>query len=132
MQPRGFIAITSAIIIAAILLVIATSGSLASFFSRFNVLDFELKQRSQALAEACADTVLLNIAGDSAYPVGYAVPETVTVGSDTCTILGATNPSGSPRTFNVQAAYQSSYTNLAVTVDVNNLLITGWQEVPTL
>ncbi len=128
---RGFIALISAIIIAVILLVVVTTIGMSSLLSRFNVLGYELKQRSSALAEACADKVLLSVAQDAGYPVGYTLPQTVSVGGDVCTILSSSNPSGNPRTFTMQAVYQHSYTNLQLTVDVNTLVITSWQEVPT-
>ena len=117
----------SVIIIMAILMIIVVSSSLTGFFSRFNILDSEFKERSVALADACVDTTLSRLAFDAT----YAGPEAVSVGSDTCNILSALNPVGNPRTYKIQAIYQKAYTNLLVTIDINTLSVTSWQEVPT-
>lgn len=122
----GFIALMSAIIISAVLITTIVTGSLSGFYTRFNILDSELKKRSAALAEACADIVLYKLSED----YGYAGPDmNYVVGGDTCNIFAATNPSGSPREFKVQGMYQNSYTNLRVVVDVDALAVISWQEV---
>jgi len=123
-NQRGFIALMSALIISAILLVVIVGGSLPQFYSRFNVLDREFKERSSALADACADTLVLQLSYDTSYSGGV-----VAVGSDTCTILPPINPAGTPRTFPIQAIYQGAYTNLLVAVNVNTLAVSSWQEV---
>lgn len=116
----------SAIIISAILITATVAGSLTGFYTRFNILDSEFKQKSSALAEACVDVVRYKLGVDP----GYGGPDlNYPVGSDTCTIYTATNPSGNPRVFKVQGVYQNSYTNLQITVDVDTLAITAWQEV---
>lgn len=125
-NPRGFIALMSAVIISAILLTATVTGSLTGFYTRFNILDSELKKRSSALAEACADVVLYRLLEDPAYAgpsIGYPV------GSDTCNIYVANNPSESLREFRVQGVYQNSYTNLKLSVDVDSISIVSWQEV---
>ena len=126
-QPQGFIALMSAIIISAILLVAIISGSLTQFYSRFNVLDQEFKERSSSLADACAQSLLLQLTYSTSYNGG-----TITVGSDTCTILAPVNPLGNPRTFPIQAVYHNTYTDLLVTVDVSTLVVSSWNEVPHL
>ncbi len=115
----------SAIIISAILITATITGSLTGFYTRFNVLDSEFKYRSAALAEACADVLLYKLGQDS----GYNGPDTnYPVGSETCTIFAASNPGASPRVFKVQGLYQHSYTNIQVSVDVDALAVTAWQE----
>jgi hypothetical protein len=124
-QPRGFIALMSAIIISAILITATVTSSLSSFYTRFNILDSEFKNRSSALAEACTDVLLYKIGVDST----YAGPDlNYPVGSDTCNIFAASNPGGTPRVFKVQGVYQHAYTNLQITVDVNTPAVTAWQE----
>jgi hypothetical protein len=120
MQPRGFIALISAIIISAVLLVLVLTGSLTGWYSRFNILDAESKDRSSALADACVDTLLLQLTN------GESVGGTVSVGTDECEVLTSSSP------YKVQAVYNDSYTNLIVAVDPSTLLLTSWQEVPTL
>lgn len=64
---NGFIALMSAVIISAVLLLVVISGGLTGFFSRSNVLDSELKSRSRAVADACLEQALLLIANNPAY-----------------------------------------------------------------
>jgi hypothetical protein len=124
-QPKGFIALMSAVIISAILITATITGSLTGFYTRFNILDSEFKNRSSTLAEACVDVLLYKIGNDS----GYNGPDlNYTVGDDKCSIFTASNPGTSPRTFKVQGIYQNSYTNLQITVDVNTLAVVSWQE----
>lgn len=128
-QPKknnsGFVALISAIIISVILLLIATNLSLTGFYDRSNILDSELKERSSALAEACADTALLKLANDPNYIGG----ETITVsGSDTCTI----DPTilSDPRTFITKADYNNTYfTKLKIVVDVASVSVASWEEI---
>ena len=119
---EGFIALISAIIISAILLLVATTGSLSGFYSRFNILDAELKERSVALAEACADHALLRLAND----ITYTGNETVVVGAQSCTI--GTVSGSSQKTFKTQGIFKNFYTNLQITVDVTTLAVISWQE----
>ncbi len=118
----GFIALMSAIIISVILLIITANLNLTGFYGRSNILDWELKQKSSALADACADIVLLRLAEDP----NYAGEENITVSeNDTCTIFSASG--GNQRTFAIQAKPSNYYTNLEITIDVNTLEITRWE-----
>lgn len=58
---RGFIALFSVIIITSALLLMATTLSFSGFMGRFNILDSELKEKSNALAEACIDEAILRV-----------------------------------------------------------------------
>ena len=69
-SERGFIALISALIISAILLIALVASNLTGFYSRFNILDSELKERSNATADACADIALLQFALDPMYAGG--------------------------------------------------------------
>lgn len=124
-NTSGFIALMSAIIISAILLIVATTGSLTGFYTRSNILDSESKDRSAALADACMDTVLLRLSYDATYGGGEIIP----LGSDSCEILVALNPFSNPRTFPIQAIFNQAYTNALVTMDVVIQTVTSWQEV---
>lgn len=124
---NGFIALTSVVIISVILLVVTVGGSLTGFYSRSAVLDTELKERSAALADACADVVLLRLAGDAS----YAGPEIVSVGNDSCQIFASSNPSDDPRSFVVQAAYRRTYTTLELSANVDAATLISRQEIPT-
>lgn len=123
MNNQGFIALISAIIISAILLLVATVASLNGFYGRSNILDAEYKERSSAIADQCADYALLQFGYDSSY-----VPASQSVNGYSCTFKNlATNPSwcsgSSKKTFETQGYFQNAYTNLQVTVDTNDLSI---------
>ena len=125
----GFIALTSVIIISAILLILVAVVSTAGFFTRFNVLDYENKTISSALAEACVETALVNLAADPTnYPASIPVPagKQITVDSTkTCRICSV-----SATTIKTRAAYNKAYTNLTVVgnLDASNFNVTSWDE----
>lgn len=124
-NPRGFIALMSAVIISAILLLVVASGSFSGFNSRFNLFETEMKERSSALADACADQTLLELANDSSY-VGNA---TTTIGSDAC-YTGPITTSGGQKSFKTRAYKSNAYTTLEVVVNASSLSVVSWQEVP--
>ena len=123
----GFIALMSSIIISVILLLIAVTLSFTGLNIRFNILDSELKERSNALAEACVDIALLKLVKDSNYQGG----EDVTVsGSDTC-IIKTINPIIDPVVIDTKAIFKQATTNLRIKVNKSNLKVISWEEVPT-
>jgi hypothetical protein len=124
---NGYIAITSAIIISLLLMVIVFALSFSSFFGRYNIFDSQTKEISQALAEACAEKALLNLSQNSSYPGN----ETITVKSpDTCDIL-TIETSGSQKTIKTRATFQKTATNIKIIASTTpNLSIVSWEEVP--
>lgn len=123
---RGFIALTSAIIIAAILLLVATTGGLTGIFARGDALDAELKARSVATADACVDQALLELASDPSYAgrAGYTLNAL-----DTCWI-GQVTTASSLYSFKVQAtSSNAAVTNLSVSAKTSDLSVTSWQEI---
>ncbi|MBI4160700.1 MAG: hypothetical protein HY506_02220 [Candidatus Yanofskybacteria bacterium] len=146
MKPRnifanndGFIALISSIIIAVLLMAITFALGFSGFFSRVNVLDVEFKERSIALAEACADTAIISLQADPSYvpvaPPGDPIP----VGSETCHIWSI-GPVGSwPKIVKVQGIYPSSankksYTNFQIVVSKpsTKVIVNSWEEIPSL
>ena len=125
-EPRGFIALISAVIISAIIMVVVITGSMTGLYTRFAILEAEFKQRSASLAVACAEVLLLKLGEDTAY-AGPTLNHPV--GSDTCSILAAQNPGGTPRIFKVQGVFQHAYTTYELTVDVDTLVLSSWKEV---
>jgi hypothetical protein len=120
-KNAGFIALISSIIISAILLVIITGLNLNEFYTRSNILDSELKEKSVALAEACADTAILRMVNGSS----YSTPSTVNIGSDTCKILSVIGS-----TIQVQAIYNKNYyTTLQIVLDSSTFAVTSWKEI---
>src|SRR3989344_2568238 len=84
-MDRGFIALTSSVVIAAALLGLVFGSGTPSFYARFGFLHGEFKRVALGLSESCANAALLKIAQDYNYapPLGG---ETVSVGPDTCVI----------------------------------------------
>lgn len=117
-NQEGFIALISVIIIFAILLVLAALIAQSSFFTRFNVLDYENKKVSASLAEACVETALVNLAKDINYQPTNAAGDIVNVDSTkTCKICNPIIDSGTDKVIVTRAFYNKAYTNLQVKGD---------------
>lgn len=86
---NGFIALTSTLILSAVLVMLMITTSTSSFFTRFDALYGEFKRVSLGLSESCLNIALLKIAQNYNYlpPVGG---EIINVGIDTCTIKSIT------------------------------------------
>jgi hypothetical protein len=125
-QNSGFIALISAIILSAVLLLVATNLSFTGFLDRSNILDSELKKRSYALAEACADTAILKVINNPLY-LGN---EIVSVSGDPCLIQTVT--SGNPTTILTKADYKNYVTKLAIKINPTTLVISCWEEFANL
>ncbi len=61
-HERGFIALTSTIIISAVLIALMAEVDLSSFYALFDALGSESKRASLALAESCVQVALLALA----------------------------------------------------------------------
>ena len=125
MNERGFIALISTIIISAVLLLVIASAGLISIYSRYNIFDSELKQRSDAAADACADEGLYQLAQDPSYTGG-----TLSLNSlDQCRIGKVSSPGGNFQ-FEVQAtSSNTAVTNLQIVANSGDLSIISWQEI---
>ncbi|MDP2788456.1 MAG: hypothetical protein Q8O46_00180 [bacterium] len=66
-KKKGFVALLSVIIISFILLSAAVTLNFSGFSGRFNILDSEFKERSNALANACVEHARLVLATDSSF-----------------------------------------------------------------
>jgi len=125
---NGYVALMSVIIISAILVLMATTASFRGFYGRYNVLESEFKERSLAIAEACADTALLYLASNVNY---YDLAGgTVSISGYTCTISQTGVPAAGQKRFKTQAIFQNAYTNLEITIDTSDISIVSWKEIP--
>ncbi len=122
----GYAALMSVILISGILLLVVTVASYRGYFGRSSVLFFELKERSVALAEACIDQAVAELARN----VDYAGSQTVRIGAYSCTI-GPISRSGTTTTIIAQASFREAFTNFRVSVDSSSLAVTSWEEIPT-
>lgn len=127
-QGSGYIAITAAIVISAVLVLLASSLSVTGYFARFNILAAEYKETTVALAEACADLALWRLASDSSYGGNESV---TVVGAETCMIKSVTHLGGQ-YVIETQGIFQKAVTNIRVAVDDQDLSIISWEEIPTL
>ncbi len=120
----GFIALVSAVIISVVLLLVATNLSITSFYSRSNILDSELKEKSLALAEACADTAILKLVNNPNY---NPINESVVVGGDNCIIqsVAGTNP----KIISVRTNYRNYITKLEISIDPATMMVIYWKEM---
>ena len=125
----GFIALISAIIISVLLLVITVTVSMTGILARFSVLDAESKERSIALAEACADNAILKLATNIDYAL-LATDHNIPVGSDTCDIVSISPapPRSGLITIKTQGIFNKAYTNIKAVIDSDDFTISSWGE----
>lgn len=122
----GFLALMSSIIISAILLFITINTSFNGFYTRFNILDTEIKERSFALADSCLDIALLKFIQDSSFSgnINNSVSE------NSC-YIGPVTTSGTQKTFKIKGVYLNAHTNLKVVVNGTNFKVISVEEIPT-
>ncbi len=96
------------------LLIVAVSLNFSGFSGRFNILDSESKERSNALAEACIDRARLVLAVDTSTT---ASDVEIYIGDETCEydIVNA----GSEKEIYGWSEFNSANTFYGVRVDVN-------------
>lgn len=113
-KENGYIAITTALIVSFIILIIATTLGSSALFSRINELDFSFKKMTYYASRSCLDYALLKLAKD----INYSGNETVPVGSYSC-VLSLIEDSGNNKILKsrVQDSYSGATTNLKLTLD---------------
>lgn len=121
---RGYIALMSAFIISAVIILLVLTFGQVSFLNRANISSTQFKEKSRALASACVNTALLKLVDNSSYAGG----ETISVASDTCDIVSVVS-SSTGRIISAQGEFQKSFTNFMVTVDSDVVDIISWEEV---
>ncbi len=122
-RQSGFVVLTSVIVLSVVLLLLAQTLSIAGYFQGSGALNFELKERSYALAYTCIDSAFYKISQD----LDYAGNETLTIGSGTChidTIVYQNNQS----TITSSATYGNNTTRLKLVGDAN-FAIVSFQEL---
>ena len=120
-KKDGFVALITAIILSAILLIVTTTLNQTSFFTRSILLDSEYKERSAALAEACVDVARLKLANNPTYPGNEP---SIPVGSELCEIKPI-----SGNTIEAKGIYRESVTNLRVIFNPSDISIVSWEEI---
>ncbi|OGM99797.1 MAG: hypothetical protein A3B91_02125 [Candidatus Yanofskybacteria bacterium RIFCSPHIGHO2_02_FULL_41_29] len=125
----GFIALMSAIIIAAVLMVVVFSVSFSGFMTRFNILDDEYKTRSFSLAEAYADEAILELAKLWVVDPAFSGTSTITVSA---TDYYSYETVGTEYVIKAHSVVQKATTNIRVTIDKTTFTTTDREEVPSL
>lgn len=125
--PRGFVALMSALVISVVLLLIASGGSLAGFFTRVNSLSFEYKEVTLALADACVSHTLLALSLDN----DYSGNATTTLGENRECYTGDISESGGTYTFRTRSYLNDVYTILEVETEAPDFTIVSYEELPT-
>ncbi len=124
-KHQGFVALMSAIIISAVLMLTVVAGALSGIYARSNVLDAELKSRSRAVADACLEQALLLVTNNPSYAdTEYQKFNDL----DACelTITGA----APTKTFVIQGSSTNAVTNLSATYDTGTKALTSLAEAP--
>ena len=126
-SQSGFAVLMSTIILSAIMLAVVFSLNFSGFFTRFNLRDSENKERSLAMAEACAQVAVLKINQE---PTTYAGNETLSLSSNNCTIrpIPTASPIVYPRVIQTTATDSGAVSNIVVDLD-SNLSVIRWREV---
>src|SRR3989344_207589 len=124
MKQNGYIAMTSAIIISILVMMIVFAINLIGYFGRSNVLTSELKDMSLSLAEGCAEKALLKYAEDNA----YAGNEPITVDARQCSILPI-EVSGSDKILKTKAIVENTTSNIKVVFKGSDMTIVSWEEL---
>lgn len=135
-KQKGFIALMSAIIISAVLLMLLFSVNTASFYARFDALDGEFKKIAESSAEACGNVALVRLAEnysydpiiDPVYILGEGVP--IEVGNSNCFIKKITSASHRTGTSSdleiiTQGVHHNAYSNLKISVTIYNSKISS-------
>lgn len=125
-DKKGYIALTSAIFISVMVLVIVFVISMGSFLARINVSSTSYKEESLSLAKACVQEALLKLSINNS----YSGNETISVGSDTCKVVSVVASGTAQKIISTQAQFNSSFTNLKITIDSSALSVVGWEELP--
>lgn len=121
----GFVALITAVVFSVVLLAMTISLSQAGFFARSALSDTEYKERSVALAEACADSAILKLAVGASISPG----EVIYIGNDSCTITTTTYAAG-VHTVNTRAQFQNAVTKLEVKANDTTFAVISWKETP--
>lgn len=133
-SQRGFIALMSTIIIAAILLAMMGSTSFASFYARSDAQAGENKRSALAFAESCVNIALLALA-KSTNPENYDPNgQSFDVGADSngatqmCSIMNVAY-SGTDVTINTYASVNDSFSTVSATATLPpSIKIISWKE----
>jgi hypothetical protein len=127
----GYIAITTAVMISVVMVLLAISLSSLSLYGRTNGLAASLKSKTQFAAQGCLEDALLKLSLNN----GYSGNESATIQLDgesvSCTIAPLSSE-GTNKVIKVQSTINSLTTNLKLKVDAATLSRVSLEETSTL
>ena len=122
-NQQGYVALTSVIFMSLLLVTITVVLSIINYYSRYNILESEFKERSVAQAESCIDKAVYNVL------TGVVVTYPKTYSDLGCTVESAVS-AGSNFNVLVTGDYQNSKTKLQVQLNsANSYKVVTWQEL---
>ncbi|HEY4496644.1 MAG TPA: hypothetical protein VI432_00650 [Candidatus Paceibacterota bacterium] len=128
-MQKGYIALTSTIVISILILTIILAVSFTGFSTRSNLLNYYYKEITRSVAEGCINTALSKSAQDPLYEGN----ETIDIGQDTCMIYPIENDIPNiQKVIKAKAVLKRVATNLKVTVNLLTLDIIAWEEIENL
>ena len=135
-RQRGFVALMTAIVMSAMLLVLMAGSGYASFYARYDALGVEKKREAQALAESCVNVALLALATSSdpehfsESNIAVAVASASSNSSNVCTVDDVRR-SGADMAIQASASVDDSYSTVRVVATLPpSISIVSWDISP--
>lgn len=123
-QCRGFIALTTILIMGALMLSIGIGLTLRAISEGDMSSGAEFSARAKALAEACAETAVFRLKNNLSYSGNETI---IVIGSDTCDILSVEGIGNSNRVIKTQSAVMGYKRKIKVVIaQVSPLQISQW------
>ena len=125
-NPRGMIALSTVLLVGAIVLVAGLGMTTRSIMTSQTVFDTQQSRAALAAATACMERALASLFLDS----GYAGNEVLTIGDDSCTILPVESPTGTTRIIKTQATASGFTRKILVNVSSTTppMTVSSWQD----
>jgi hypothetical protein len=126
-QEGGYMAIISALIVSALMVIIASSANIKSIYESDMALKASKGWESFYLAMACAEEALIKLKEN----VDYLGGEVLTLDNGECTIVDVAGAGNNRRTVKASASLNDQVRRIEVNIDEVNptLVIDSWQEV---
>lgn len=122
-SKKGYIAITSILVILAVVLTVGTTVSLVSVNNIQASLTDQKGEEALAIVEGCAEDALLRLNNNNSIPVSISLPE------GNCNITNISNV-GNDWTFTVSATILNYSKSLQISATrSNSVQVTKWLEI---
>ena len=121
---KGYIAITTSIVLSLVILAVAVTFGSAGFFTRFDTVDFNDKRESYFLARSCMNYARYRLGLSSS----YSGNQSVTISYRTCNV-GSVTTSGSNKIIQAWSVVSGATTNLRLTVKRVDLSTVSLEEL---